>query len=116
GEARAYAAPVVEPDVVVDLATLTGAARVALGGVLGALYATDDALAGALLAAGRQSGEPLWRMPLVDDYGDALDSPVADLANIPHSSPPRAGSLHAALFLRRVTGGPPLAPPDIPAA
>src|SRR5262249_38919094 len=85
-DALAYADTVLEPDVVVALATLTGAARVALGGVLGALYASDDALAAALVAAGRQSGEPLWRMPLVDEYGDALDSPVADLANVPHSS------------------------------
>ena len=104
-DALAYADTVLEPDVVVDLATLTGAARVALGGVQGALYASDDALAGALVAAGQASGEPLWRMPLVDDYGDALDSPVADLANVPHSSRPRAGSIEAALFLREFTGG-----------
>jgi leucyl aminopeptidase len=115
-DALAYADTVLEPDVVVDLATLTGAARVALGGVLGALYASDDALAGALLAAGRHSGEPLWRMPLVDDYGDALDSPVADLANIPHSSRPRGGSIEAALFLREFTGGRPWAHLDIAGA
>src|SRR5262252_740906 len=115
-DALAYADTVLEPDVVVDLATLTGAARVALGGVLGALYATDDALAAALLAAGRQSGEPLWRLPLVDEYGDALDSPVADLANIPHSSRPRAGSIEAALFLREFTGGRPWAHLDIAGA
>jgi len=115
-DALAYADTVLEPDVVVDLATLTGAARVALGGTLGALYASDDALAGALLAAGQESGEPLWRMPLVDDYGDALDSPVADLANIPHSSRPRAGSIEAALFLREFTGGRPWAHLDIAGA
>jgi leucyl aminopeptidase len=115
-DALAYADTVLEPDMIVDLATLTGAARVALGGVLGALYASDDALAGALLAAGRQSGEPLWRMPLVDDYGDALDSPVADLANVPHSSRPRAGSIEAALFLREFTGGRPWAHLDIAGA
>jgi leucyl aminopeptidase len=115
-DALAYADTVLEPDVVVDLATLTGAARVALGGALGALYASDDALAGALLEAGRQSGEPLWRMPLVDDYSDALDSPVADLANVPHSSRPRAGSIEAALFLREFTGGRPWAHLDIAGA
>ena len=104
-DALAYADTVLEPDVMVDVATLTGAARVALGGTLGALYASDDGLAGALLAAAAEAGEPLWRMPLVDDYGDALDSPVADLANIPHSSRPRAGSIDAALFLREFTGG-----------
>ena len=103
-------------DVLVDVATLTGAARVALGGVLGALYATDDGLAAALLAAGADAGEPLWRMPLVDDYGDALESPVADLANVPHSSRPRAGSIEAALFLREFTGGRPWAHLDIAGA
>jgi leucyl aminopeptidase len=115
-DALAYADAVLEPDVVVDLATLTGAARVALGGALGALYASDDALATALLEAGERSGEPLWRMPLVDDYGDALDSPVADLANVPHSSRPRAGSIEAALFLREFTGGRPWAHLDIAGA
>jgi len=115
-DALAYADTVLEPDVVVDIATLTGAARVALGGVLGALYATDDALAAALLAAGEDSGEPVWRMPLVDDYGDALDSPLADLANVPHSSRPQAGSIQAALFLREFTGGRPWAHLDIAGA
>jgi leucyl aminopeptidase len=115
-DALAYADTVLEPDVVVDIATLTGAARVALGGTLGALYASDDGLAGALLAAAAEAGEPLWRMPLVDDYSDALDSPVADLANVPHSSRPRAGSIEAALFLREFTGGRPWAHLDIAGA
>ncbi|MBO0816714.1 MAG: leucyl aminopeptidase family protein, partial [Actinobacteria bacterium] len=115
-DALAYADTVLEPDVVVDIATLTGAARVALGGVLGALYASDDALAAALLAAGQESGEPLWRMPLVEDYVDALDSPLADLANIPRSTRLRAGSIEAALFLREFTGGRPWAHLDIAGA
>jgi leucyl aminopeptidase len=115
-DALAYSGAVLEPDVVVDIATLTGAARVALGGVLAALYATDDGLAGALLAAGAQAGEPLWRMPLVDDYSDALDSPVADLSNIPRSGRLRAGSIEAALFLREFTGGRPWAHLDIAGA
>jgi leucyl aminopeptidase len=115
-DALAYADAVLRPDAMVDLATLTGAARVALGGVLGALYATDDGLAQALLAAGARSGEPLWRMPLVDDYGDALESPVADLANIPHARNQRAGSIEAALFLREFTGKRPWAHLDIAGA
>jgi leucyl aminopeptidase len=115
-DALAYADTVLEPDVVVDVATLTGAARVALGGTLGALYASEDGLAAALLAAAAEAGEPLWRMPLVDDYSDALDSPVADLANVPHSSRPRAGSIEAALFLREFTGGRPWAHLDIAGA
>jgi leucyl aminopeptidase len=115
-DALAYADAVLQPDAMVDLATLTGAARVALGGVLGALYATDDGLAQALLAAGTQSGEPLWRMPLVDDYGDAVESPVADLANVPHARNHRAGSIDAALFLREFTGKRPWAHLDIAGA
>ena len=115
-DALAYADAVLQPDAMVDLATLTGAARVALGGVMGALYATDDGLAQALLAAATQSGEPLWRMPLVDDYGDALESPVADLANVPHARNHRAGSIDAALFLREFTGNRPWAHLDIAGA
>jgi leucyl aminopeptidase len=115
-DALAYADTVLEPDVLVDIATLTGAARVALGGTLGALYASDDGLAGALLSAAADAGEPLWRMPLVDDYIDALDSPLADSANVPHGSAPRAGSITAALFLREFTGGRPWAHLDIAGA
>jgi leucyl aminopeptidase len=115
-DALAYAHTVLQPDVMVDVATLTGAARVALGGVMGALYATDDGLAEALLTAASDSGEPLWRMPLVDDYSDALESPVADLANIPHASGHHAGSIEAALFLREFTGQRPWAHLDIAGA
>jgi leucyl aminopeptidase len=115
-DALAYADAVLRPDTVVDLATLTGAARVALGGVMGALYATEDGLAQALLAAAASSGEPLWRLPLVDDYQDALDSPVADLANVPHGAGHGAGSIQAALFLREFTGKRPWAHLDIAGA
>ena len=104
-DALAYADAVLQPDIMVDIATLTGAARVALGTHLAALYATDDRVASDLLAAADASGDALWRMPLVDDYRDALDSPVADLANVPHGSRARAGSIDAALFLREFTGG-----------
>jgi len=103
-DALAYADHVLDPDAVVDLATLTGAVRVALGSSMGALYATDDDLATALLDAGTASGERLWRMPLAEDYRDALDSPVADLANVARAAG-RAGSIDAALFLREFTGG-----------
>jgi leucyl aminopeptidase len=115
-DALAYADTALQPDVLVDVATLTGAARVALGGVMGALYATEDGLGEALLAAAADSGEPLWRMPLVDDYLDALESPVADLANIPHAGGPHAGSIEAALFLREFTGKRPWAHLDIAGA
>jgi len=103
-DALAYADAELAPDVMVDLATLTGAARVALGTVMAALYATDDGLAAGLLAAGTASGDRLWRMPLAEDYRAGLDSPVADLANVAGGSG-RAGSIDAALFLREFTGG-----------
>ena len=115
-DALAYADEVLKPDAMVDVATLTGAARVALGTQVGALYASDDRLARSLLAAASLSGDALWRMPLVDDYRDALDSPVADLANIARGSRARAGSIDAALFLREFTGGRPWAHLDIAGA
>jgi leucyl aminopeptidase len=103
-DALAYAHDVLDPDLVVDLATLTGAARVALGTSIAALYATDDDLAAALLDAGAASGERLWRMPLAEEYRAGLDSPVADLANMARAGG-GAGSIDAALFLREFTGG-----------
>jgi len=115
-DALAYADAVLQPDVMVDIATLTGAARVALGTQIGAMYASEDRLARDLLAAGGASGDALWRMPLVDEYADALDSPVADLANVPHGNRARAGSIDAALFLREFTGGRPWAHLDIAGA
>jgi leucyl aminopeptidase len=105
-DALAYADTRLRPDVIVDLATLTGAATLGLGRVHGALYATDDLLAGELVAAAHVGGESVWRMPLVEDYRASLDSSVADLRNV---SDPRArvsgGSITAALFLREFTGG-----------
>ncbi len=87
------------PDLLVDLATLTGAARVALGPELPALYAGQEALAAELAGHGRASGDPLWPMPLWAAYEDELASKVADLVNA--SASPMAGSVTAALFLRR---------------
>ena len=104
----AYAATL-EPAVTVDLATLTGAARIALGGSIGALYASDDGLAQALTAAGSAAGEPLWRMPMPADYRDAIASATADLAHVPSAMNGarngQAGSIVAAMFLREFTGG-----------
>jgi leucyl aminopeptidase len=103
-DALAYADDALAPDLVVDLATLTGAARVALGTSMAAMYATDDELATDLLDAGTASGDRVWRMPLAGDYRGGLDSPVADLANMARAGG-RAGSIDAALFLREFTGG-----------
>jgi leucyl aminopeptidase len=88
-----------KPDLLLDFATLTGAARVALGPDLPALYANDEALANDWLAAGQRSRDPLWRMPLWRPYLRYLTSGIADLANSSASS--MAGSVTAALFLER---------------
>ena len=87
------------PDLLLDAATLTGAARVALGPDLPALFCNDDDVAQRLLTAGAAAHDPLWRLPLWDGYDDWLSSPVADLNNV--SSKPMAGALTAALFLQR---------------
>jgi leucyl aminopeptidase len=112
-DALAYAAAALEPDQIIDLATLTGAARVALGTTHAALYATDDGLAESLIAAGQASGERLWRMPLEDDYAPALASDVADLSHVSRAETTMPGSIIAALFLREFTGGRPWAHLDI---
>ncbi len=103
-DALAYADRRLDPDVLVDLATLTGAASLGLGRRHGALYSTDDALAAELLAAGEASGDRLWRMPLVEDYRPALDSAVADLSHIARDPDVSGGSIVAALFLREFVG------------
>jgi leucyl aminopeptidase len=87
------------PDTLASFATLTGAARVALGPDLPPLYTDDDDLAASLLDAGNQVGDPMWRMPLWPGYEASLDSNVADMNNVSES--PFAGSVTAALFLRR---------------
>jgi leucyl aminopeptidase len=93
-----------QPEILIDFATLTGAARVALGPELPPLYSDDDALAADLLAAGTAENDPLWRMPLWSPYDSMLESKVADLDNVGPGG--MAGSVVAALFLRRfVTPG-----------
>jgi len=88
-----------EPELIVDFATLTGAARVALGPDLPALFASDDGLAGELESAARDVEDPLWRMPLWDGYDEMLKSDIADVANAAGS--PMAGAITAALFMKR---------------
>ena len=87
------------PDLLLDAATLTGAARVALGPDMPALFCNDDSWANALLAAGTAQHDPMWRLPLWKDYGSWLNSPVADLNNV--ASKPMAGAIVAALFMER---------------
>jgi leucyl aminopeptidase len=85
------------PELLVDCATLTGAARVALGPELPALFCNDDALAESLLACGRAVDDPLWRLPLWPGYRRLLDGKTAALTNAPDS--PFAGAILAALFM-----------------
>jgi len=86
-----------KPALLVDMATLTGAARVALGPDLPALFCNDDALAADLIRAGGAESDPLWRMPLFQPYRKMLDSKVADLNNVADWS--YAGAIIAALYL-----------------
>jgi leucyl aminopeptidase len=102
-DALAYGIAETDPDYVVDVATLTGAIGIALGKRVAGLFANDDGLATALLAAADEAGERLWRMPLVEDYRRDLDSPVADLKNIGGKF--GGGSITAALFLREFVDG-----------
>ncbi|HUG99928.1 MAG TPA: leucyl aminopeptidase family protein, partial [Gammaproteobacteria bacterium] len=87
------------PELLIDFATLTGAARVALGPDLPALFASDDELAAALADAGREQGDPLWRMPLWAPYSSNICGGIADLNNV--SSDGFAGAIYGGLFLQR---------------
>ncbi|MGB7982719.1 MAG: M17 family metallopeptidase, partial [Candidatus Nanopelagicales bacterium] len=113
GDGLAHAVADLGADVVVDVATLTGAATLGLGRRYAALYATSDVLAAALVEAGEAAGEQLWRMPLHADYAARIASEVADQANsdsVPGVGP---GSITAALFLSRFVGSTPWAHLDI---
>ena len=108
-DALAYAVQRLRPTVLVDIATLTGAMKVALGMRTAGLFATKDALAASLLAAGTASGEQLWRLPLHRDYAATLSSIIADANNAPGNP----GGITAALFLQPFTGGVPWAHLDV---
>jgi leucyl aminopeptidase len=88
-----------KPELIVDFATLTGAARVALGPDLPALFANREELAGAIEQAAREVDDPVWRMPLWHPYDENLVSNVADVSNMANNA--MAGCIYAALFLRR---------------
>ena len=113
-DALAWAAQELEPDLLVDIATLTGAAQLGLGNRYGALFGSESHVLDALVEAGERSGEPLWPLPLVPEYAAVLDSAVADTG---HVAPPGAkvggGAIIAALFLQKFTGGAPWAHLDI---
>jgi leucyl aminopeptidase len=86
------------PKTIVDLATLTGAMIVSLGHEYGGIFANDDVLAEGLTAAGKATGEKLWRMPMGDAYDKMIDSPIADMKNV---GPREGGSITAAQFIAR---------------
>jgi leucyl aminopeptidase len=95
---------------VIDIATLTGACVIALGGVRSGLFSSDDALAQSIQSAGEASGDNCWRMPLDDDYAEGLKSRFADVANVAGR---QAGSVTAAKFLQRFASKYPWAHLDI---
>jgi leucyl aminopeptidase len=101
------------PDAIIDVATLTGAVRIALGPDVAAVLGTDTELITSLRECGARQGEPLWELPLVESYDSHLDSEIADMKNI--GKPGQAGTIVAALFLRRFTSGLPWAHLDIAA-
>ena len=97
-DAMTWAQREFSPKTMVDLATLTGAMMIALGVEHGGLFSNSDALADKLLAAGKTSGDKLWRFPLSPEYDKLIDSPIADMKNV---GPRLAGSITAAQFLQR---------------
>ena len=100
------------PALLLDFATLTGAARVALGADLPALFSNDESTAAGLLAKAESESDPLWRMPLFKPYRKLIESKVADITNSPDS--PLAGAITAALFLEEfVSSGVPWAHIDL---
>ena len=105
-----YAQTRFKPKFVIDLATLTGAIMVALGHEHAGLFSNDDKLAERLMEAGREVGEPIWRLPLGDAYDKAIKSKIADMKNV---GGPSAGSITAAQFLKRFIDKTPWAHLDI---
>jgi leucyl aminopeptidase len=100
----------VQPDEMIDLATLTGACVVALGPQCSGLFTNDQALARRLLAAAEAAGERVWQLPLIEEYREGLKSEVADLNNV---GPRGGGAITAALFLKEFAGETPWAHLDI---
>ncbi|MCC5948466.1 MAG: leucyl aminopeptidase [Nitriliruptoraceae bacterium] len=101
GDALVHASEL-EPDAIVDVATLTGAMVVALGDRISGLMGSDDELAAAIVAAGDVAGEPIWQLPLATaQYGERVEGAIADLKN---AGGREAGSIFAALFLARFVG------------
>ncbi len=97
-DAMTWAQRQYKPEIMIDLATLTGAMVISLGHEYGGMFSNDDGLADALFAAGKASGDKLWRLPMNDDYNKIMDSQIADMRN---SAQREGGSITAACFLQR---------------
>jgi leucyl aminopeptidase len=102
-DALSHAAARLKPDYLIDVATLTGAAKIALGPNIGAVFSRDRVLAERIEQAGRLSGERWWRLPLADDYREALTTPNAEISSVGKAEW-GAGAITAALFLERFAG------------
>jgi len=98
GDAITYVQRNFKPGTIIDLATLTGAILVSLGHEWAGLFSNDEELAGKLQAAGAESGDKLWRMPLAESFDRLIDSPIADMKNV---GPREGGSITAAQFIQR---------------
>jgi len=98
GDAITYAIRTYKPSIIIDLATLTGAILISLGHEYAGLFANDDRLAEQLTAAGKETGDQLWRMPMADSFDRLIDSPIADMKNV---GPREGGSITAAQFIKR---------------
>ena len=97
-DAVTYVQRTYKPSIIIDLATLTGAILISLGYEFAGLFANDDKLADQLAAAGKTSGDQLWRMPLAESFDRLIDSPIADMKNV---GPREGGSITAAQFIKR---------------
>jgi leucyl aminopeptidase len=102
----------VKPRWIVDLATLTGAVTTALGRAVAGVMGSDAELVRRLIEIGRETGEPMWELPLIDEYVSAMDSPIADIKNVGDGT---AGTIFGGLFLREFVAGLPWAHLDIAA-
>lgn len=102
-DALAYSSHRLQPDIIIDVATLTGAATLGLSRHVGALFSNDDGLASSIENAGQAGNERFWRLPLVDEYRDSLNSEIADISHVSNGSV-HGGAITAALFLREFVG------------
>jgi leucyl aminopeptidase len=112
-DAIAYARKEVKPHEIVDIATLTGAAAIALGSLCAGAMTNNPGLQARVLAAGERAGERLWPLPLIDEYREGLRSEVADLRN---TGPRPGGAITAGLFIREFAGDTPWVHLDIAGA